>query len=88
MNNFDLCKVLIGMDLGLNALNKRVKSVGKSCFWLSIGMLGTAILLNNHEKRLSILEKNKLENLKKEFEMKEKSGENDGFDEEIELDLA
>lgn len=87
MNNFELYKVLVGMDLRLNSVRKGVKSVGKSCFLLSICMLGTAILLDNHEKRLSILEKNRVENLKKEFEMKEKSAENDDLDDEIELDL-
>lgn len=87
MSNFELYKVLVGMDLGLNSVKKGVKSVGKSCFWLSIGMLGAAFLLNNHEKRLSILEKNRLENLKKEFDLKEKMAENDDLDDEIDLDL-
>ena len=84
MSNFELYNALLGLNMRQNVLLKRLKKVSKSNVKLSFLLLIAGIFVLDHEKRLSKLEKIRVENLKNEF----KKRENDSnWDDEIDNEL-
>ena len=84
MSNFELYNALLGLNMRQNVLLKRLKKLSKSNVKLSFLLLIVGILVLDHEKRLSKLEKIRVENLKNEF----KKQENDSnWDDEIGKEL-